>query len=326
MAGVPPPKLPELVRAQDRLTFVYVERCVVHRDSNAITATDESGTIHIPAATLGALLMGPGTRVTHAAMMTLASSGSTAVWVGERGVRYYAHGRSLAESSRVIEAQARLVSNRASRLAVARKMYQMRFPGEDVSELSMQQLRGREGARVRRCYRVHSDRTGVAWSTRNYDSEDFESGTPINQALSVAHSCLYGVVHAVIVALGASPSLGFVHTGHARAFVHDVADLYKAEVTIPIAFDVVAGGPTDIAGEARRAVRNAMADGKLLGRCVSDIRMLLLDEDTQAQSYDDEGWLESNIVYLWDEYDKDVVGGVNHGDPADDDGEFEVDF
>lgn len=321
-AGVPPPELPELVRAQDRLTFVYVERCVVHRDSNAITATDRTGTIHIPAATLGALLMGPGTKVTHAAMMTLASSGSTAVWVGERGVRYYAHGRSLAESSRMIEAQARLVSNRNSRLAVARRMYQMRFPGEDVSEQSMQQLRGREGARVRQCYREHSDRTGVAWSTRQYDSEDFDSGTPINQALSVAHSCLYGVVHAVVVAMGAAPSLGFVHTGHSRAFVHDIADLYKAEVTIPIAFDVIADGAVDVPGEVRRAVRDAMADGKLLQRCVTDIRMLLLGDESESAEQGEPA--EPNVLYLWDEYGQEVVGGVNHGDISDD--EFEVDF
>ena len=321
-AGVPPPELPDLVRAQDRLTFVYVERCVVHRDSNAITATDRSGTIHIPTATLGALLVGPGTKVTHAAMMTLASNGSTAVWVGERGVRYYAHGRSLAESSRLIEAQARLVSNRNSRLAVARRMYQMRFPDEDVSDQSMQQLRGREGARVRQCYREHSERTGVSWSTRQYDREDFGGGTPINQALSVAHSCLYGVVHAAVVALGASPSLGFVHTGHARAFVHDVADLYKAEVTIPIAFDVVAAGAVDIPGQTRRAVRDAMSDGKLLQRCVTDIRKLLLGDD-HADSDQEQSETE-NVVYLWDEYGQEVIGGLNHGDAPDD--EFEVDF
>ena len=86
--GPRPVEVSKLVRAQDRLTFVYVERCVVHRDANAITATDERGTVHIPAATLGALLLGPGTNVTHQAMSLMAESGSTAVWVGEHGVRY----------------------------------------------------------------------------------------------------------------------------------------------------------------------------------------------------------------------------------------------
>lgn len=92
--GTPPPALPELVRAQDRLSFLYLERCVVHRESNAITAQDDRGITHIPAAGIGALLLGPGTRVTHQAMMLIAESGATAVWVGEHGVRYYAHGRS----------------------------------------------------------------------------------------------------------------------------------------------------------------------------------------------------------------------------------------
>lgn len=98
--GARPPSLPELARAQDRMTFLYLEHAVISRDASAITATDERGTVHVPAAALGALLLGPGTRVTHQAMVLLAESASTVVWVGERGVRYYAHGRSLARSSR----------------------------------------------------------------------------------------------------------------------------------------------------------------------------------------------------------------------------------
>lgn len=85
--GAQPPELSELVRAQDRLTFIYLERCSVHRDANAITATDKNGVVHLPAATLGALLLGPGTRVSHQAMTLLAECGSTTVWVGEEGVR-----------------------------------------------------------------------------------------------------------------------------------------------------------------------------------------------------------------------------------------------
>ncbi|MEK8106489.1 hypothetical protein NKG94_16950 [Micromonospora sp. M12] len=120
-------------------------------------------------------------------------------------MRYYAHGRSLAASSRLLLAQAAAVSHRDRRLAVARTMYAMRFPGESTVNLTMQQLRGKEGARVRRTYREHSQRTGVAWSNRDYDQADFAGGDPINRALSAAHACLYGIVHAVIVALGAAP-------------------------------------------------------------------------------------------------------------------------
>jgi len=172
--GAPPPALGELTRAQDRISFIYLERCVVHRDSNAITATDQRGTVHIPAASLNTLLLGPGTKVSHHAMMLLAECGSTCVWVGEQGVRYYAHGRSLAKSSRLLDAQAALVSNQSSRLRVARAMYELRYPEDSgVERLNMQQLRGREGARVRKLYRAHSDRTGVTWARREYDIADF---------------------------------------------------------------------------------------------------------------------------------------------------------
>lgn len=307
-SGAPPPNLYELVRAEDRMSFVYVERAIIHRDQNAITATDERGTIHIPAASLGALLLGPGTNVTHQAMLLLAESGSTAVWVGERGVRYYAHGRSLASTTRFLEAQARAVSNQSSRLQVAREMYAMRFPGEDIATLTMQQLRGREGARVRKLYRKESDRTGVPWKRRDYDGENFENSDLINMALSSAHTCLYGIIHAVIVALGCSPGLGFVHTGHARSFVYDIADLYKAEITVPIAFNVVASNPIDVESETRHAVRNAVYNGSILSRCAEDIRKLLIpDGDSEAEKS-----TGINIVQLWDGGDRSVAGGSNY--------------
>ncbi|MEG8182997.1 type I-E CRISPR-associated endonuclease Cas1 [Nocardia terpenica] len=303
-----PIRINELVRAQDRLSFIYLERATVHRDANAITATDERGVVHIPAATLGALLLGPGTRVTHQAMMLLAESGSTAVWVGERGVRYYAHGRSLARSSRLLEAQAAAVSNQTNRLRVARTMYEMRFPGEDVSALTMQQLRGREGARVRNLYREHATRTGIEWSRRKFDPNDFTSGDLVNQALSAATTCLYGIAHAVVVALGCAAGLGFVHTGHERSFVFDLADLYKAEFAIPVAFDTAAEGGDDIPGATRRAVRDAVHAGNLLERCCKDIHALLLpDEPDAAQLWD------TDVVELWDRKGN-VAAGISYDD------------
>ncbi|GAA1740606.1 type I-E CRISPR-associated endonuclease Cas1e [Luedemannella helvata] len=310
--GVPPAEIPDLVRAEDRISFLYLERCVIHRDSNAVTATDDRGVMHIPAATVGVLLLGPGTSITHQAIALLADHGATVAWVGERGVRYYAHGRSLASSSRLLIAQANAVSNRDRRLAVARAMYAMRFPGEDTSRLTMQQLRGKEGARVRRTYREHAERTGVGWNQREYDNGNFAAGDAINQALSAAHACLYGVVHAVIVALGLSPGLGFIHTGHERAFVYDIADLYKAEVTIPVAFDVVASGAADIGADTRRAVRDRMQDGNVLVRCVRDVRTLL--QPQPSGPIDDD---EAGSLGLWDEHGFEVAAGKNYDDAGD---------
>lgn len=319
MADIPgrrPPDLSELVRAQDRLSFIYLERCFVHRDANAITARDERGVVHIPAATLGALLLGPGTTVSQAAMTLLAESGSTAVWVGEQGVRYYCHGRPLALSSRLAMAQAQAVSTTRSRLRVAREMYSMRFGGEDVSGLTMQQLRGREGVRVRKTYLAEAKRTQVQWDRRDYKVEDFASSDSVNQALSAANTALYGVVHSVIVALGCSPALGFVHHGNVRSFVYDVADLYKADITIPLAFDIAASGPPDIGVAARRGVRDLMRGGKFMQRCSRDIRHLLLPEDPVDEDdfeFDD---LSGDVVQLWGGSSDDVTAGQNYGGMA----------
>ena len=207
--GMPPSTPHQLSRADDRVSFLYLEHCTLGRDGGALTATDDQGVIHVPVAALSVLLLGPGTRLTHQAVSVVADSGCSLVWVGEEGVRYYAHGRSIARSTRLLELQAEKVSNSRSRIAVAREMYAMRFPGEDTSKLTMQQLRGKEGARVRKIYRECSRKYRVDWSKREYDPDDFNDADPINRALSAAHTCLYGLAHAVITSLGCSPGLGF---------------------------------------------------------------------------------------------------------------------
>ena len=235
--GMIRPELQALPVIRDRMTFLYLERCRLNRQDSAITVTDEEGVVHIPAASISVLLLGPGTNVTHRAMELIGDAGVSVVWVGEHGVRYYASGRPLTHHTRLLLKQAELVSNTRKHLNVVRKMYVMRFEGEDVSRLTLQQLRGREGSRMRKLYREQSKKWGVAWDRRVYDPEDFAAGDPVNQALSAGNVCLYGLAHAVITALGCSPGLGFVHIGHDSSFVYDIADLYKAEVTIPIAFD-----------------------------------------------------------------------------------------
>ena len=233
-------------RITDRISFVYLERCRVSRNDSGILVEMKTGSYNLPVASVCSLLLGPGTTITHRAMELIGDSGATVVWVGERGARYYAHGRPLTHTSTLLEAQANLTSNRRSRLRVARRMYQMRFPGEDVSRLTMQQLRGREGARIRKTYREWSERTGVEWNGRNYDPENYSSGDDINRALSTANACLYGLVHGVVISMGCTPGLGFIHTGHERSFVYDIADLYKTETSIPVAFMVTSIHEGDI--------------------------------------------------------------------------------
>ncbi len=153
ISGAKKTELSELPRISDRVSFIYVEHAKISRIDSAITVSDYRGVVNIPVSMIGVLLLGPGTEISHRAMEILGDVGTSVIWVGERGVRHYAHGRSLAHSTRFLEKQAKLVSNKRSRLAVARKMYAMRFEDEDVSNLTMQQLRGREGSRIRKVYR-----------------------------------------------------------------------------------------------------------------------------------------------------------------------------
>ena len=285
------PEIQALPQIADRMTFIYLEHCKLNRQDGAITVADEKGVTNIPSGMISVLLLGPGTDISHRAMELIGDAGISICWVGEKGVRYYAGGRPLTHSSRLLLRQAELVVNQRKHLDVVRKMYMMRFPDEDVSKLTLQQLRGREGSRIRRVYRNASKEWGVPWNGREYDPDDFTASDRVNQALSAAHSCLYGLAHAVICTMGCSPALGFVHVGHECSFVYDIADLYKADITIPIAFEIAARDTEDLPRAVRHRVRDKMTAQHLLEKMVRDIKALLaLDEPAG----------EEKIMYLWD--------------------------
>ena len=313
LPGMERPGLQALPQIGDRMTFLYLERCQLTREDSAISVRDEKGTVSVPAAAISVLLLGPGTTVTHRAMELIGDAGVSVVWVGEHGVRYYAGGRPLTRRASLLLRQAALVSNQRSHLTVARKMYELRFPGEDVSAMTMQQLRGKEGSRIRTVYRRESKRWNVPWSGREYDPDNYADGDLVNQALSAGSACLYGLALAVITAMGCSPGLGFVHTGHENSFVYDIADLYKAELVIPLAFELAAGEPEDIGGMMRRRIRDAMVEKHLLERMVQDIRFLLPGEG----SLSDEA--SGDAVYLWDDRSGPLPNGISYGKETNDD-------
>lgn len=298
MSGMKKPELQELPSISDRMTFIYLEHCKINREDGAVTVRDVEGTGYIPAAAITVLLLGPGTEITHRAMELIGDMGVTVIWVGEHGVRYYAHGRALNAHSQLIEKQARLVTNVRTHLAVVRSMYEMRFPGEDVSGLTLQQLRGKEGSRMRKLYREQAKEWKVDWKGRSYDVDDFSSGDPVNQALSAGNVCLYGLAAAVISALGCTPALGFVHVGHELSFAYDIADLYKAEITIPLAFELGVENPPDLPSVMRRKVRDRMVKMHILEKMVHDIKYLLQDEEDSQEA-----------LYLWDNLEGVVENG-----------------
>lgn len=300
-------ELNELPRITDRVTFIYIEHAKINKNNNAITVINEKGIIHIPCAIIGVLILGPGTDISHRAMEIIGDTGTSVVWTGEYGVRQYAHGRSLTHSSKFLEKQARLVSNTRTRLEVARKMYSLRFLNENVSHDTMQQLRGKEGSRIRKVYREQSKKYDVKWDGRIYDHNDYQSSDVVNQALSAANVALYGLVYSVIVALGISLGLGFVHTGHDLSFVYDVADLYKTDITIPLAFEIASKYTEldDIGKLTRLRIRDEFKTGKILERIVKNLQYLFsIEENT----------IEAEMLNLWDDKDKLVEYGVNYSE------------
>lgn len=242
------------------------------QDEAGLCAHDKDGVARIPIDQVALLMLGPGTTVTHAAMKVLAADSCMVAWVGEQGVRLYAHSTGATFSSHRLEVQARLVSDEQSRKGVARRMYQLRFK-EDVSpDVSMDQLRGMEGIRVRKRYSELAKDHGVEWKGRAYDQDSWSSGNPLNRALSVANACLYGVCHAAIVSIGLSPALGFVHRGKMLSFVYDVADFYKTDITVPVAFKFCSAPLGSLETEVRRATRDVMHEKDLISRILPDIK------------------------------------------------------
>ena len=183
-------------------------------------------------------------------------------------------------------------------------MYYHRFGDASLShDLTLDQVRGKEGARVREAYAKAAKKYGVEWKGRRYDRGNWNNSDPINRALSQANGLLNGLCHAAIVSGGYSPALGFIHTGKQRSFVFDIADLYKVELTVPIAFEIIAESEQNIGKRVRSLCRERFRDSRLLQKILPDIDNLLdiSTEPTQTiepGDIDDDGALPTE---LWDQ-------------------------
>lgn len=312
--------LRDLPKIRDSLSYLYVEHARVEQRDKGLAVVDKDGETHVPCAALAAILLGPGTSVTHAAVKTAADAGCTLLWVGEGATRVYAQGMGETRSSRRLLRQAQCHADPKLHSGVVLNMYRMRFDEDLPPNLSVQAIRGHEGVRVRTAYQQLSKETGVPWHGRKYVRGSWDETDAINQALSSAASCLYAVCHAAIVSAGYSTALGFVHTGKLLSFVYDIADLYRMEVVAPVAFRVAATyvGQSKLSGlsrDVRIACRAALREYDLLGRVVKDIDAILsIDEETLSAAELLVDTAVQGVVGLWTPGTEDVAqGGVNYG-------------
>jgi CRISPR-associated protein Cas1 len=298
--------LSQLPRVADGWTFLYTEKVRIERADYAIELRDQNGRVAVPVSALSALMLGPGSTITHAAVLALGEGGCSIVWCGENGGRFYASGLGETRRAHHLEAQAAAWASKKKHIEVVRRLYTMRFPEGLAEDLTIEQIRGHEGVRVREAYAKIARETGVAWSGRSYRQGDWGSADPINRALSAANACLYGVCHAAIVATGFSPGLGFVHVGKQLSFVYDVADLYKVDVTIPAAFQAVREGASNIESRVRRSCRDLFHSSRLLERIVPDLQRVVGLAPDKARL----------VVHRGDEHEADVEGGLGEAPGA----------
>jgi len=277
---VPPPIPLKPIPIKDRVSmiFVYYGRIDV-KDGAFVVINEVDGEDrdrkHIPVGSVACIMLEPGTRISHAAVKLAALTGTLLIWVGEAGVRLYSSGQPGGARSDKLLYQAKLALDEGLRLKVVRKMFEMRFGEKPPERRSVDQLRGIEGTRVRKLYELLARQYGVKWKGRRYDPKDWEAGDLVNKCLSAATSCLYGVTEAAILAAGYAPAVGFVHTGKPLSFVYDIADIFKFETVVPVAFQVAAKQSTQPDRDVRIACRDSFRQSRLLKKIIPAIEGIL---------------------------------------------------
>lgn len=261
---------------KDRQPFLHLRYGCVDVQDGAVVLTDVTGTrLQVPVASLACLMLEPGTSVTHAAVAVCAESDCLLIWCGEAGARFYAAGQPGGARADKLLWQLELASQPKKRLRVVREMFRRRF-GDDVPDRrGVDQLRGVEGARVRERYAELAQQHGVSWTGRRYDPTRWSKSNDVNRAISAANAALYALTEAAVLIAGYSPAIGFLHSGKPLSFVYDVADLYKFDTSVPVAFAVVRDGASDVENEVRRRLRVAFAETRLLERIIPDIEAVL---------------------------------------------------
>lgn len=264
------------IAIKERVSLMFIEKGQIDVLDGAFVVVDVTGIrTHIPVGSIVCLMLEPGTRISHAACALASRVGTLITWVGEAGVRLYSSGQPGGARSDKLLYQAKLALEEVTRLKVVRKMYEMRFDEESPAKRSIQQLRGIEGSRVKKIYQLLANQYGVTWKGRNYDHTDWDVSDIPNRCLSAATACLYGITEAAVLAAGYAPAIGFIHTGAPLSFVYDIADIFKFETVVPMAFKIAAKPNRNYEQAVRIACRDIFRETKLLKRIIPIIEEVL---------------------------------------------------
>lgn len=266
-----------LPQVKDKYPFLYLERGRLEIDDSSIKWIDADGNVvPLPVATLNALLLGPGTSITHEAVKIAAASNCSVCWVGEDSLLFYAAGHLPTADTRNLRHQMEQAADAESSLAVAQRMFARRFPDADLEGKNLKMLMGMEGQRVRSLYQQKAEHYQVGWKGRKFTPGKFELSDVTNQVLTSCNSALYGILCSAVHSMGYSPHIGFIHSGSPLPFIYDLADLYKEELCIDLAFSMT----RELAGRYNKhrvsaAFRERVIGMDLLSKVADDIPQIL---------------------------------------------------
>ena len=274
-----------LPQVKDKYPYIYLERGRLEIDDSSIKWIDaERNVVPLPVATLNALLLGPGTTVTHEAVKVCAAANCSVCWVGEDSLLFYAAGFVPTADTRNLKHQVAQSANPDKALAVARRMFARRFPDAELATRTLKEMMGMEGHRVREMYQQKAQEYGVGWKGRQFTPGKFALSDITNQVLTSTNAALYGIICSAVHAMGYSPHIGFIHSGSPLPFVYDLADLYKEHLCIDLAFRLT----KEMAGQYNKhkvssAFRQRVINMDLLKKLGEDIPAML-GEKNRARS------------------------------------------
>ena len=266
-----------LPQVKDRYPFLYLERGRLEIDDSSVQWIDcDCNIVRLPIATINTVLLGPGTTITHEAVKVMAAANCSVCWVGEDSLLFYAVGQSPTADSRNMRTQMLLASDEKKSVEVARRMFAHRFPLAKLAGKSLKEMMGMEGYRVRQLYEQKALEYNVGWKGRCFQPGKFEIGDITNQILTSANAALYGILTSAIYSMGYSPHIGFIHSGSPLPFVYDLADMYKEDLCVDLAFSLT----LEMAGKYNKAkvsseFRKRVANMDLLAKIGLDIQYIL---------------------------------------------------
>lgn len=215
----------------DREPFLLIERAKISIRSGHVVATKGSSVINLPTRQTFLIIVGNGCSITTEAAIQISKDGCNLAYArGGCNIHTTFVSQQYKDPQRLLR-QLLKRENPETRMAMATQILRLKFSKQSMEHYSVrlnsctsiEEILGVEGAAQREWYHNH-----FVGFKRNYKSGDL-----LNKQINIVNSILYNFISSIIVCLGNSPSVGFLHGKTRRgALALDIADIFKSELLI----------------------------------------------------------------------------------------------